>query len=256
MRRAIFSGAAVALSLAILAGCAHGPRKIPPEGALYKHAKDALTVENWKQATAQLRQLLSTYPFGKYATQARLDLIYAYYRGGQADEAAKQADEFEKENPASPFVPYALFLKGVAYANAMQRGPLDSIFHTSLRNRDPLDQEEAYSAFQQLVKRYPDTAYAKQAKQWMVFVRDRLAGFNLMVARFYAQRRQWVAAIDRAAAIVTQFPTTPSVKPALQIMIRGYRALGEKRLADAAESWYRYNFGPHAKAKQSAGNTN
>ena len=206
-------------------------------------------MENYKQATAQFRQLLSTYPFGKYATQARLDLIYAYYRNNQPDEAAKQADDFAKENPASPYVAYALFLKGVAYANAMQPGPIDSVFRVSLRGRDPLDQEKAYTAFQQLVKRYPNTVYAKQSKQWMVFVRDRLAGFNLGVARFYAQRKNWVAAIDRASKIVTAFPTTPMVKPALHIMVRGYRALGEDKLANAAEAWFQYNFGPHAKAK-------
>lgn len=246
MRRVIFSGAVLALGLVLLGGCAYSPRKILPETVLYRHAHDALLVENWKAATSQLRQLLSTYPFGKYATQARLDLIYAYYRNGQTDEASKQADEFEKENPASPFVPYALFLKAVAYANAMQRGPLDYVFHTNLHSRDPVDQEQAYSAFQQLVKRYPDSPYAKQAKQWMVFVRDRLAGFNLQVAQFYAQRRQWVAAVDRAATIVTKFPTTPAAKPALRLMIRGYRALGEDKLAAAAQRWYSYNFGAHA----------
>ncbi len=242
MRRSIVSGAALALVAALLAGCAHGPRKVPSEAVLYKRAKDALTVENWRQAEARYRQLLSTYPFGKYATQSRLDLIYAYYRANDPDEAAKQADEFAKENPASPYVDYALFLKGVAYANAMQRGPVDALFHVSLRGRDPLDQQEAYSAFKQLITQYPHSRYAQKARRWMVFVRDRLAGFNLQVARFYARRGNWVAAVNRAATVVTQFSTTPSVKPALHIMVRGYRALGEKHLAEVTQAWYRHNF--------------
>ncbi|HEX5314570.1 MAG TPA: outer membrane protein assembly factor BamD, partial [Gammaproteobacteria bacterium] len=157
-------------------------------------------------------------------------------------ETAKQADEFVQENPASPYVPYAMFMKGAAYANALQPGPLDVVFRTDLGKRDPVDDQQAFTAFQQLVSRYPDSRYAKQAKQWMVFVRDRLANFDLNVAHFYANRRQWVGAVDRAAEIVTRFPQTPAAKPALKIMMQGYRALGEDRLAAAAEKYYQYNF--------------
>jgi outer membrane protein assembly factor BamD len=227
----------------LLAGCAHGPKKIPPADVLYKHANDNLTVQNWNGAITKFRQLLSTYPFGEYATQSRLDLIYAYYRSNQPDETAKQADDFAKENPASPYVPYALFMKGAAYAAALQPGPLDNIFRVNLSRRDPLDQQQAFVAFKLLVNRYPDSPYSVQAKQWMVFVRDRLAKFNLGVARFYARRRDWVAAVDRAATIVTQYPTTPAAKPALGIMVQGYKALGETKLADAAQAYYNYNFG-------------
>lgn len=239
--------AATLFGCALLAGCAHGPKKIPPASVLYKQAQNALTVQNWKAATARLRQLLSTYPFGKYATQSRLDLIYAYYRSNQPDEVSKQADEFVRENPASPFVPYAMFMKGAGYANALQPGPLDILFHIRLNDRDPVDQQQAFSAFKQLVSRYPNSRYSTQAKQWMVLVRDRLAAYDLQVARFYIRRKQWVAAVDRASAIVTQYPATPSAKPALQIMVRGYRALGEDKLADATQKYFDYN------AKRSGG---
>ena len=232
---------ATIVGASLLGGCASGPKKIPPETTLYRHAKDALTVENWKSAAYQFRTLLSTYPFGKYATQARLDLIYAYYRNGQTDEATKQANDFVKENPASPFAAYALFMKGVAYANALQRGPLDSVFGVNLADRDPLDQEQAFSAFKQLAKRYPDSRYTRQARQWMVFVRSRLAHFNLNVARFYLRRKQWVAAADRANRIIVEFPGTTAGRPALKILARSYRALGITPLAEQAEAWYKYN---------------
>jgi len=236
------------LGTALLGGCASGPKKIPPENTLYKHAKDALTVENWKSAANQFRTLISTYPFGKYATQARLNLIFAYYRGGNTDEATKQADDFVKENPASPYAAYALFMKGVAYANALQRGPLDSLFGVTLAKRDPLDQQEAFTAFRQLAKRYPDSRYTKQARQWMVFVRGRLADFNLGVARFYFRRGNWVAAAARANKIVTELPGTSATKPALKILMKSYKALGEKTLAAQAAAWYDYNYRSGAKA--------
>lgn len=248
MRRHLLLFTIFVLAAAILAGCASGPKKIPPAKKLYHRAQDSLTAHNWKQAAAQFRQLVSTYPFGKYATPARLKLIYAYYRSGNTDEAASQADQFLKENPASPYASYAYFLKGISYASAMQPGILDSVFHTGLAKRSPVNQDEAYSAFKQLVTRYPDTPYAVKARQWMVFVRDRLARYNLNVARFYARRKEWVAAVQRAATIVSKFPYTPSVKPALKIMARGYHALGEKKLAAAADAWYQYNYGskrPH-----------
>ncbi|MGH8426735.1 MAG: outer membrane protein assembly factor BamD [Gammaproteobacteria bacterium] len=243
MRRFFSSLAVAAVTAMVLAGCAHhGPRPIPPASVLYKHAQDNLMLENWKPAIAQLRQLLSTYPFGEYATQARLELIYANYRSNQPDEVAKQSDDFVQENPASPYVPYAMFMKGAAYANALQPGPLDSFFHTNLSRRDPIDDEQAFAAFKQLIVRYPDSPYAQRARQWMIFVRDRLANFSLGVARFYASRKQWVAAVDRASDVVTTFPATPAATPALKIMMQGYRALGEDQLAAAAETYYRYNF--------------
>jgi hypothetical protein len=154
------------LSAVILAGCAGGPKKIPPESKLYQRAQDALTVENWRAATASLRSLISTYPFGKYATQGRIDLIYAYYRNDQTDEATKQADDFVKEHPDSPYAAYALFLKGIAYANALRRGPLGFVFHVNLSDRDPLDQQQAYTAFKQLTKRYPHSKYARRPGSW------------------------------------------------------------------------------------------
>ncbi len=236
------------LGTALLGGCASGPKKIPPEHTLYKHAKNALTVQNWRSAANQFRRLISTYPFGKYATQARLNLIFAYYRGGNTDEATKQADDFVKENPASPYAAYALFMKGVAYANALQRGPIDAIFGVNLSQRDPLDQEQAFTAFKQLAKRYPNSRYTKQARQWMVFVRSRLANFNLSVARFYKARKQWVAAASRANKIVTQFPGTSATRPALKILMQSYKALGEDTLADQAKAWYDYNYGSGANA--------
>lgn len=247
----------VLASATILAGCAHGPKKIPQETVLYKRAQDALTTQNWGRATGSLRSMISTYPFGKYATQGRLDLIYAYYRNNQTDEAAKQADDFVKENPASPYAAYAMFMKGVAYANALQRGPVDSVFHVNLSDRDPLDQKQAYTAFKQLTKRYPHSRYARQAKQWMVFVRNRMAQFNLNLARFYQQRREWVAAAMHASDILTRFSDTEAAQPALRILARSYKALGETELAADARAWYDYNYGnkAHRNAAPAAGTT-
>ncbi len=249
MRRYLPLFVTFALTAAILAGCSSGPKKIPPAKTLYERASTSLTVHAWKRAAAQFRQLVSTYPFGQYATPARLKMIYAYYRAGNTDEAANQADQFIKENPASPYASYALFMKGISYASAMKPGLLDSLFSVDLAQRTPIDQKEAYTAFKQLIKRYPHSQYATKTKQWMVFVRDRLARFNLNVARFYASRQEWVAAVNRASAIVTQFSETPSVKPALKIMSRGYHALGEKDLAAAANAWYQYNYGPKREVK-------
>jgi len=248
----------VLASAVILAGCASGPKKIPPETKLYKNAKDALTVHNWKAATSSLRSMIATYPFGKYATQGRLDLIYAYYRDNKTDEAAKQADDFVKENPASPYAAYAQFMKGVTYANALQRGPVASLFTISLADRDPVDQEQAYTAFKQLVKRYPDSPYARQAKQWMVFVRNRLAQFNLNLARFYQRRKEWVAAARHAADIVSSFGDSTAAKSAFRILINSYKALGEDELASDAQDWYDYNYGKKAgsHAPDSAGTAN
>ncbi len=226
----------------LLAGCAGGPKPVTKAAKIYHQAYNAMITERWNAAAAKYRQLLATYPFGKYATQSRLNLIYTYFRAGMPEEAGRQADSFARENQASPYVPYALYIKGVAYAMAMQPGLLDKAFIVDMSRRDPRDQQQAFAAFKQLVTRYPKSAYAQPAKRWMVYVRNRLARFNLGLARFYFRRKEWVAAANRAAIIITRFPRTPAAKPALKILAQSYRALGEKKLAAAAAGYYRYNF--------------
>lgn len=230
------------LGAALLAACAGNPGKVPPAKILYGRAQSSLSLHNWKQAATRFRNFISTYPFGKYATSARLRLIYAYYRAGSTDRAARQASHFLKENPASRYADYALFMKGIAYASTMQPGFLDSLFNVDMAERAPIDQRKAYTAFQQLMKRYPHTPYAHKARQWMVFVRNRLARHNLGIAQFYAAREQWVAAINRANIVVTRFPHTPSAKRAFAILAQAYRALGEDKLASAAQAWLEYNY--------------
>lgn len=243
----------VLLGAVILGGCAHKKEySVPTETALYHKAENSLKVANWKEATTRFRTLLSTYPFGKYATQGRLNLIYAYYRNGNTDEAASQADDFVKENPASPYAAYALFMKGVAYANGVQPGLLEKVFGAGLGDRDPDDQQQAFTAFKQLIQRYPNSRYAHQAKRWMIFVRSRLARFDLNVAHFYMRHKQWVAAASRAAKIIKEFPDTTSTKAAFQALIRSYKALGEKSLASDAQAWYDFNYGPN-NGRQAAG---
>lgn len=231
--------------LAALAGCAHHSHapKIRPVKDMYRRAKNSLTIEHYGRAIAIYKQLLATYPFGKYATQSRLDLIYAYYKSGQPDETADTANRFEKQDPTSPYVPYALYVEGVAYATTVKPGPLQRVFGISAARRDPKNEKKAFQTFKRLITNYPHSKYVKRARQWMVFVRNRLAKFDLFTARFYLRRKIWVAAVDRAAYIVTHYSRSPSVKPALRIMVRGYRALGETDLANAAEKLYKHNFG-------------
>lgn len=246
-RKPIFVLLALATTLA-LAGCASGPQKIPEAGKLSQQADSAMITHQWKLAAGKYRQLLATYPSGKYATQARLNLVYIYYRADQPDEAGSQADQFRKENPASPYVPYVLYIKGLAYATAMQPGLMEQMFGVSMSKRDPRDQQRAFQAFKELVTDYPHSPYTNRAKRWMVFVRNRLARFNLDVARFYVRREEWVAAVNRAATILTKFSKTPSAKPALKVLERSYKALGEEKLAAEAQKYYRFNFGAHATA--------
>lgn len=248
MRRIYIYIIPVLFAVLLLAGCAGGPRPVAKAERIYRQAYNAMITERWNAAAAKYRQLLATYPFGKYATQARLNLIYTYFRAGMPEEAGRQADSFARENQASPYVPYALYIKGVAYAMAMQPGLLDKAFIVNMSRRDPHDQQRAFAAFKQLATRYPANPYAQQAKRWMVYVRNRLARFNLGVARFYFRRKEWVAAVNRAAIIVTRFPRTPAAKPALKILAQSYRALGEKQLATAAADYYRYNFKSKAAA--------
>ena len=133
--------------------------------------------------------LQSRFPFSEPARQAQLDLIYAYYKNRETDPAIDAADTFIRENPTNPRVDYAYYMKGLVYferqANFMERW-----FHVDLSKRPPINARKSFDAFVELMKKYPHSPYDADARQRMIFLRNRLADFELHVADLlHAPRR-------------------------------------------------------------------
>ena len=239
-------GTVVALLVALLAlsGCAHKNRQLQqssPE-VLYKKAKKSLDSYDYGQAIKTYEQLTARFPFTDQARQARLDLIYAYYRAGEKESATDAADTFVRENPTHPRVDYAWYVKGLVdferSANAIEK-----LFRVDLTQRPPSTARKSFAAFRTVVEQYPKSEYAHDAQQRMVYLRDRLADYEVHVARYYMKRGAYVAAAQRAKGCVDNFDGAPAVKDALKMMIEAYDRLNLKPLADKAREVYQLNYG-------------
>jgi outer membrane protein assembly factor BamD len=200
----------------------------------YSEAKAEKDDGNYEQAIEYLEKLEARYPFGRFATQAQLDIIHAHYKNGEPDSAIAAAERFIKLNPQHPVVDYAYYMKGLANYNRDQ-GLVNRLIPTDLTQRDAGASLNAFNDFAELLKRFPNSRYAGDAREKMSYLRNNLARYQLHVANYYMRRGAYMAAANRANRVVTGFQRTDSVKEALEVMIEAYTRLGMQTLADDAK---------------------
>ncbi|MFB3058390.1 MAG: outer membrane protein assembly factor BamD, partial [Gammaproteobacteria bacterium] len=160
----------------------------------------------------------------------QLDVGYAYYKFDEADAAIAALDRFIKLNPRHEAVDYAYYLKGLANFGR-GKSLLDSIYYRDKADYDKSILLTSYHDFQILLRRFPQSKYAVDSRQHLIYLRDKLASADLKIARFYASRDAWVAASNRAKFIILSYPGTDAVQPALEIQLAAYQHLGLDRLA-------------------------
>jgi outer membrane protein assembly factor BamD len=219
--------------------------KSGPE-VIYARAQKAIRSSSYAEAIKQLEALQSRFPFSEPARQAQLDLIYAYYKARQTDPAIDAADTFIRENPTNPRVDYAYYMKGLVYFER-QSNWLERRFHVDLSQRPPVNARKSFEAFQQLLEKYPQSQYVADARQRMVFLRNRLADFELHVALYYMRRGAYVGAINRAKFCVENYDGAPAVKGSLKVLVDAYRDLHMTDLASNAERVYADNYPGNSK---------
>jgi outer membrane protein assembly factor BamD len=200
---------------------------------LYNKAAQELDAANYKRSIELYQKLETRYPFGRYAMQGQLDIAYAHYRAEEPEQALAAADRFIKLYPQNPFVDYAYYLKGIVNYNRSV-GFIDRLIPTDQSQRDPGSALDAFEDFAELVRRFPDSRYAADARQRMLYLRSNLAKNEVHVARYYMRRGAYVAAANRAQYVVERFQRTSAVEEALEIMIDAYERLGKDQLATDA----------------------
>jgi len=208
---------------------------------IYAKAQKAIRNGSYAEAVKQLEALQSRFPFSEPARQAQLDLIYAYYKSHQVDPAIDAADTFIRENPTNPTVDYAYYMKGLVYFER-QANWLERRFGTDLSERPPVNAKKSFDAFQQLIEKYPHSKYIGDAQQRMIYLRNRLADFELHVARYYMRRGAYVGALNRAKFCVENYDGAPAVKGSLQVIVQAYYNLKMVDLAQSAERVYADNY--------------
>lgn len=237
----------------MLSGCAGDNERDMKSGAdqLFERARASMESGNYRNAINYYEALEARFPFSNQTKQSQLDLIYSYYKNGERESAVDAAMQFERENPTHPRVDYALYMRGLATFSG-QKNVVHRLFRVDLAKRPPEGARESYSAFSQLVQRYPTSPYAADARQRMIFLRNRLAEHENHVARYYYQRGAYLAALNRAKGVIQNYDGAPAVADALRIVIDSYSALGMNDLADGARTVLAESFPKDAVAQQKA----
>lgn len=238
------------LAAVALCGCARD-NVVEDQGPelLYQRGYDAMEGSNFAGAIQYFNALEARYPFSPETRQAQLDLIYVYYRALQPEAAIDAAEEFERENPTHERLDYCLYMRGLVY---FDQAPniIEKLLRVDLSLRPPKDTLRSFSTFQELVRRFPDSEYVPDARQRMVYLRNRLAEYENHVADYYVRRGAYVAAINRAKYALEHYPGAPQLEKTLQLLVAAYEQLGMVDLAADTRRVLRETFGEEAATAQ------
>ncbi|MBA6414318.1 outer membrane protein assembly factor BamD [Parahaliea sp. F7430] len=214
------------------------------EQQMYMESQRYLNSRNFDLAVRSLQLLESRYPFGKYAEQAQLELIYAHYSAYEHEAAVEAADRFIRLHPQHPNVDYAYYMKGLSAYSANQN-IFARFLPTDITKRDTSQAKEAFAEFAQLLSRYPNSPYAADAKARMLQLRNLLARHEINVANYYFRRGAYLAAVNRGRFVVEHFQRTPAVADGLAVMAQGYILLGMNDLAQDSIDVLALNYPDH-----------
>jgi outer membrane protein assembly factor BamD len=249
MRSILIRISSLAIVIALLAGCSWLPKqKDETKGwsaqRLYSAAKHRLKEGDYEESIKYYRLLAARYPFGRFAQQGALEVTYAYYKNEDFDQALAACDRFIKANPTHPNVDYAYYLRGLINYR-YKKGILERIFPVDPSTRDPGPSRQAFFDFKTLIQKFPNSKYAKDAAQRMVYLRNNMAKYEIVVARFYMKRSAYIAAVNRAKYVIKHFDETPSVRDALEVMYISYNKMGLNDLARDTKRVIRKNYPDH-----------
>lgn len=208
---------------------------------LYEKAHGEMLGNRFSDAIESYSLLESRYPFGRYAQQAQLELAFLYYRQSNMESAISSAERFIKLNPRHPHVDYAYYMKGLANFNKSKTF-LNFILPRNPSDKDPAPLLSSFETFKELIHKFPDSNYADDAKQRMVYLRNELAEHELTVADFYMRRGAYVAAANRAKYVLEKYQGAPAIPQAVYTLELAYRQLGINDLAYDTHKIYAKNF--------------
>ena len=226
--------AALLLIAALLGACGSQPEErtaIQDITDAYETARGSIARGNYRRGIELYEAIQARYPFSELSRQIQLELMYAYYKGGQKELAIETAETFMRENPIHPRVDYALYIQALSYFEGSP-GILERIFRKDVTRRPPKEVEQSYVTLRRLVERYPASAYASDAQQRMIYLRNRLAAYENHVTDYYLRLGAFVAAVKRATRAVEEYNGADTTADSLKLLASAYDALG---MADLAE---------------------
>src|SRR5882757_2178393 len=231
-------------SLIVLAGCSSIEKDATAKWdaeRLYKEGHSELVAGNWTRARELLEKLESRYPFGRYAQQGQIEIAYAYYKEGETADALDATERFLKQNPSHPNADYVYYLRGLI--NFIEPPALiGRMIGYQVSERDPKSMRDSFEAFKELLSRFPNSRYAKDATVRVNYLLNALASHEVQVADYYYRRGAYLASIGRAQGALRQYPGASSQQRALILIVQSYAALGLTELQADAERVLRLNY--------------
>lgn len=208
---------------------------------LYEKAKTSMEAGNFSNAAATLSALDTRYPFGPLSHQVQLDLIYSYYKSGKTEETLATVDRFIRLNPNHSDIDYAFYMRGLTNMES-DSNLFQELMNIDRADRDPAKSREAFNDFRRLIQQYPNSKYAVDARKRMLHIKERLARYEIAIARFYMRREAFVAAANRGRYVIEHFPDSTQVQQALEIMVSSYEQLGLEELKQNAMKTLKLNY--------------
>jgi len=203
---------------------------LPPD-VLYSNGIDALRKESFSTAVKEFEAIQQNYPYSPWATNAQLMEGYTEYRRNNYTEAVGQLDRFIQLHPTNKDVAYAYYLRALCF--------YEQIADIA---RDQKGTEEALAALQEVVNRFPDSAYARDARLKIDLCRDHLAGKEMLIGRYYERQHLYGAAIGRYQRVIDEYQTTNHTPEALARLTEIYLKLGMVNEAKRTASVLAYNY--------------
>ncbi|MFN0042486.1 MAG: outer membrane protein assembly factor BamD [Alphaproteobacteria bacterium] len=211
--------ATLVLSLGlIVAGCAKKDEEPYIEGtveSLYNSGMDFLAEEKFADAATHFNEVERQHPYSVWATKAQLMAAYAHYSNRKYDDALNAIDRFIQLHPGNRDAAYAYYLRALCYYEQI-----------SDIKRDQQMTEKALSGFQEIVRRFPESRFARDSREKIDLTEDHLAAKEMEVGRYYLKRGQHLAATNRFRKVAQEFQTSTHVAEALHRLVECYMALG------------------------------
>ena len=239
----------VTLISSVLVSCnSDGPQIEQPEKIYYDQAQRRMTAKNFYGAIESLEAIETRYPFGKYAEQAQVELIYAHFMNSETEAAHTAAEKFIRLHPRHPNIDYAYFMKGLS-SYTRDREFLTRVSDTDLSNRDISGAKESFAELTEFLTRFPDSQYVPDAKQRNVYLRNMIAKSELAAADYYITIDAYIAAIRRANYVIENIPNSSENYRALKILEFSYEALGYSDLLNDVRVVININY-PDEESRQ------
>ncbi len=217
-----------------IAGCSGDDQPLyveRPVEELYNGALNNLEQGNWEDAATGFDEVERQHPYSVWATKAQLMAAYSYYQSNRYDDAILAAERFISLHPGNKDIAYAYYLVAISY--------YEQIVDVG---RDQGNTLRALQALQEVVRRFPNTEYARDAGLKIDLARDHLAGKDMEIGRFYQKQALYLAAILRYRSVVENYQTTSHVPEALMRLVECYLALGVDSEAQTAAAVLGYNY--------------